>query len=227
MSPLPFVSPVVDSNEYLSSDEENVPTRRRAPYAAAEYAPKDLNDDSNSVSNCDVRRPAATAAVLSGKKVDLEMEKLCHKTSSSASTSAGNSSSSGHSSNMSSNIRSSGGVKASLSVYNFIEELRMQELHMACDLLRPWCRYNKVVHEMLQVNQMYDAVEQIINKVIEMSRLVTTFKDLCEMEQMTLLKGAVTEMIILRSVLNYMPDKDSWVFNLLSVSNSLTNHLDV
>lgn len=94
----------------------------------------------------------------------------------------------------------------------------MQELQMACDLLRPWCRYGKVAHEMLQVNQMYEAVEQIINKVIEMSRLVTSFKDLCELEQMTLLKGAVTEMIILRSVLNYMPDKDSWVFNLLSVS---------
>ena len=114
-------------------------------------------------------------------------------------------------------IRSVPIVRPSLSVYNFIEELRMQELTFACDLLRPWCHYTKVVHEMEQITEMYEAVDLIIKKVIEMARMITTFKDLCEMEQMALLKSAVTEMIILRSVLNYMPDKDSWVFNLNSV----------
>ena len=240
---LPTRPSVLDSNEYLSSDEENLSARGGgggAPYA------KDLNEDSNSVSNCDLRRPilATPAALPSSSGKNVHMEKLMgdsgsNSTGSSAAnantsrnsssgtgehtTSSSSSSSSGSNCNISSSIRTGSGgasvVKPSLSVYNFIEELRMQELSSACDLLRPWTRYRKVVHEMSQVNQMYEAVEQIINKVIEMSRMVTTFKDLCEMEQMALLKGAVTEMIILRSVLNYMPDKDSWVFNLLSVSD--------
>lgn len=240
---LPTRPSVLDSNEYLSSDEENLSARGGgggAPYA------KDLNEDSNSVSNCDLRRPilATPAALPSSSGKNVHMEKLMgdsgsNSTGSSAAnantsrnsssgtgehtTFSSSSSSSGSNCNISSSIRTGSGgaivVKPSLSVYNFIEELRMQELSSACDLLRPWTRYRKVVHEMSQVNQMYEAVEQIINKVIEMSRMVTTFKDLCEMEQMALLKGAVTEMIILRSVLNYMPDKDSWVFNLLSVSD--------
>src|SRR5699024_4267584 len=79
-------------------------------------------------------------------------------------------------------------VRPSLSVYNFIEELRMQELTLACDTLRHWCRYGKVVREMVQITEMYEAVELIINKVIGMARMVTTFSDLCEMEQMALLK---------------------------------------
>jgi len=115
-------------------------------------------------------------------------------------------------------------VKASLSVYNFIEELRMQELTAACGLLHHWCEYRNVSHEMLEVGEILTAVEAIIKKVIEMARMVTTFKELCEMEQIALLKGAVTEVIILRSVLNYVPEKDSWVFNLDEVSARYTAH---
>lgn len=116
------------------------------------------------------------------------------------------------------NSRNSPSAKASLNVYNFIEELRMQELTIACDTLRPWGQYQKVVGEMAQLTEMYEAAEKVITKVIEMAQMVTTFQDLCKNEQQTLLKGAVTEMVILRAVLNYIPEENTWVFNLRNVS---------
>ena len=105
-------------------------------------------------------------------------------------------------------------VRPSLSLYNFIEELRVQELTIACDMLSHWCQYRKIVTELKKIEEMFEAVEIIVKKVIQMARMVTTFKELCEMEQIALLKGSVTEMIILRSVLNFVPEEDSWLFNL-------------
>lgn len=43
-----------------------------------------------------------------------------------------------------------------------------------------------------------------------MAKRITAFKSLCQEDQIALLKGGCTEMMILRSLCAYDPDKDSW-----------------
>lgn len=43
-----------------------------------------------------------------------------------------------------------------------------------------------------------------------MSKKMNAFKNMCQEDQLALLKGGCTEMMILRSALNYDPDKDMW-----------------
>ncbi|KAG7162620.1 Nuclear hormone receptor HR96-like 2, partial [Homarus americanus] len=52
--------------------------------------------------------------------------------------------------------------------------------------------------------------EIAIRRLIKMSKRVSAFKSLCQEDQIALLKGGCTELMILRSVCAYDPDKDSW-----------------
>lgn len=52
--------------------------------------------------------------------------------------------------------------------------------------------------------------EIAIRRLIKMSKRISAFKSLCQEDQIALLKGGCTEMMILRSVCAYDPDKDSW-----------------
>lgn len=49
-----------------------------------------------------------------------------------------------------------------------------------------------------------------IRRLIKMSKKINAFKNMCQEDQLALLKGGCTEMMILRSALNYDPDKDMW-----------------
>ncbi|XP_071573190.1 nuclear hormone receptor HR96 [Temnothorax nylanderi] len=49
-----------------------------------------------------------------------------------------------------------------------------------------------------------------IRRLIKMSKKINAFKNMCEEDQLALLKGGCTEMMILRSAINYDPDKDMW-----------------
>ncbi|XP_043269037.1 nuclear hormone receptor HR96 [Venturia canescens] len=49
-----------------------------------------------------------------------------------------------------------------------------------------------------------------IRRLIKMSKKINAFKNMCQEDQLALLKGGCTEMMILRSALNYDPDKDIW-----------------
>ncbi|XP_035739967.1 nuclear hormone receptor HR96-like [Vespa mandarinia] len=49
-----------------------------------------------------------------------------------------------------------------------------------------------------------------IRRLIKMSKKMNAFKNMCQEDQLALLKGGCTEMMILRSALNYDPDKDMW-----------------
>ena len=52
--------------------------------------------------------------------------------------------------------------------------------------------------------------EIAIRRLIKMSKRISAFKNLCQDDQIALLKGGCTEMMILRSVSAYDPVKDSW-----------------
>lgn len=43
-----------------------------------------------------------------------------------------------------------------------------------------------------------------------MSKKISGFKNMCQEDQIALLKGGSTEMMILRSAVTYDPDRDSW-----------------
>ena len=43
-----------------------------------------------------------------------------------------------------------------------------------------------------------------------MSKKINAFKNMCQEDQLALLKGGCTEMMILRSAINYDPDKHVW-----------------
>ncbi|XP_014206822.1 uncharacterized protein LOC106638252 [Copidosoma floridanum] len=49
-----------------------------------------------------------------------------------------------------------------------------------------------------------------IRRLIKMSKKISAFKNMCQEDQLALLKGGCTEMMILRSAINYDPDKDAW-----------------
>ncbi|XP_066586743.1 nuclear hormone receptor HR96 [Prorops nasuta] len=49
-----------------------------------------------------------------------------------------------------------------------------------------------------------------IRRLIKMAKKINAFKNMCQDDQLALLKGGCTEMLILRSALNYDPDKDMW-----------------
>lgn len=43
-----------------------------------------------------------------------------------------------------------------------------------------------------------------------MSKRIECFKNLCQEDQIALLKGGCTELMILRGVMSYDPEKESW-----------------
>uniref|UniRef100_T1J1D7 Nuclear hormone receptor HR96 n=1 Tax=Strigamia maritima TaxID=126957 RepID=T1J1D7_STRMM len=49
-----------------------------------------------------------------------------------------------------------------------------------------------------------------IRRLIKMSKKITGFKNLCQEDQIALLKGGCTELMILRSVMTYDPEKGCW-----------------
>lgn len=49
-----------------------------------------------------------------------------------------------------------------------------------------------------------------IRRLIKMSKKINAFKNMCQEDQVALLKGGCTEMMILRSAMTYDSDRGSW-----------------
>ena len=66
-----------------------------------------------------------------------------------------------------------------------------------------------------------------IKRIIRMAKKITPFINMCQEDQIALLKGGCTELMILRSVINYDPDKNSWrvIFKILSLKLSKNSYL--
>ena len=60
-----------------------------------------------------------------------------------------------------------------------------------------------------------------IKRIIRMTKKINSFTTMCQADQIALLKGGCTELMILRSVFNYDPDKNSW-----RVSTTMYNFQD-
>lgn len=50
----------------------------------------------------------------------------------------------------------------------------------------------------------------VIRRLIKMAKKINAFKNMCQEDQVALLKGGCTEIMILRSAMNYDPTKQTW-----------------
>ena len=66
---------------------------------------------------------------------------------------------------------------------------------------------NAEPHNLISVINLTDLA---IKRIIRMAKKITPFTTMCQADQIALLKGGCTELMILRSVFNYDPDKNSW-----------------
>ena len=67
-------------------------------------------------------------------------------------------------------------------------------------------------HNLISVINLTDLA---IKRIIRMAKKITPFTTMCQADQIALLKGGCTELMILRSVINYDPDKNSWRVSIL------------
>jgi len=58
--------------------------------------------------------------------------------------------------------------------------------------------------------QLINLTAVAIKRLIKMAKKITAFRDMCQEDQVALLKGGCTEMMIMRSVMIYDDDRDSW-----------------
>jgi len=94
------------------------------------------------------------------------------------------------------------------------EKARLDELFMASRALvepveheRDQYSMSSEPHNLISVINLTDLA---IKRIIRMAKKITPFTTMCQADQIALLKGGCTELMILRSVINYDPDKNSW-----------------
>lgn len=61
-----------------------------------------------------------------------------------------------------------------------------------------------------------------IRRLIKMAKKINAFKNMCQEDQVALLKGGCTEMMLLRSVMTYDPQRNSWKLPLRKTEGTLT-----
>ncbi|KFM75069.1 Nuclear hormone receptor HR96, partial [Stegodyphus mimosarum] len=90
---------------------------------------------------------------------------------------------------------------------NNLEKLKLQELVIANEVLKMPLPCGMSDPSLLDVINMTD---HAIRRLIKMSKKINAFKNLCQDDQIALLKGGCTELMILRSVMSYDPEKECW-----------------
>ena len=73
-------------------------------------------------------------------------------------------------------------------------------------------------HNLISVINLTDLA---IKRIIRMAKKITPFTTMCQADQIALLKGGCTELMILRSVINYDPDKNSWRVSTILLLDSI------
>ena len=84
-------------------------------------------------------------------------------------------------------------------------------------------QYSNVEHilEPKSLISVMSLTDLAIKRIIRMTKKINSFTTMCQADQIALLKGGCTELMILRSVFNYDPDKNSW-----RVSTTMYNFQD-
>lgn len=94
---------------------------------------------------------------------------------------------------------------------NYSEWRKLQELLRANNILKEPLPSNAISNptQLLDVIKMTDFA---IRRLISMSKKISSFKNLCQEDQIALLKGGCTEMMVLRSVMSFNEEKETLLF---------------
>ncbi|XP_002013932.2 nuclear hormone receptor HR96 [Drosophila persimilis] len=93
---------------------------------------------------------------------------------------------------------------ASEALYDPVDE-DLSALMMGDDRIKPDdTRHNPKLLQLINLTAV------AIKRLIKMAKKITAFRDMCQEDQVALLKGGCTEMMIMRSVMIYDDDRDSW-----------------
>ncbi|RWS30466.1 nuclear hormone receptor 48-like protein [Leptotrombidium deliense] len=101
--------------------------------------------------------------------------------------------------------------KTSSAQLNAIEKEKLEELIEANEILKLPLSTSLTPDSsngsFMDVIRMTD---QAIRRIIQMAKKISGFRNLCQEDQVALLKGGCTELMILRSVMSYNIEKDCW-----------------
>lgn len=103
---------------------------------------------------------------------------------------------------------------------NYVEYFRIEEVQFACKHLH-WSHNGSLLKEIKHSTEIYQVAERIVHSLITMAMMISSFSDLCENDQMSLLKYSINEMMIFRSVQCYYSNRDAWLFHLEGNDNLL------
>lgn len=96
---------------------------------------------------------------------------------------------------------------------NYVEYFRIEEVQFACKHLH-WSHNGSLLKEIKHSSEIYQVAERIVHSLITMAMMINSFSDLCENDQMSLLKYTINEMMIFRSVQCYFSNRDAWIFHM-------------
>ena len=92
------------------------------------------------------------------------------------------------------------------------ERARMHELFVASRaLVEPLDAEREPMDQPKNLISVINLTDLAIKRIIRMAKKITPFINMCQEDQVALLKGGCTEIMVLRSVINYNPDKNSWL----------------
>lgn len=107
-----------------------------------------------------------------------------------------------------------------------MELLHLEELLIAGDSLRlvlhstrPTTNIEPNVERCLEsLNEVFELATCLLEHLVAMTKQLSTFDELCDVDQLSLLKCSMPEMLVLLGVIAFDRQQDRWVFNNILVS---------
>lgn len=99
------------------------------------------------------------------------------------------------------------------------EKSRIQELYDASrSLNEPMEHDREELRDQSNISlfSVIKLTDLAIKRIIKMARNIRPFINMCQEDKIALLKGGCTELMILRSIINYNPEKNSWIVSVWS-----------
>lgn len=104
-----------------------------------------------------------------------------------------------------------GGIKGGMDVWlqlSYVERVKLEQLLAAHAAMEPASRDDFFIdQDLLDVLKFTD---YFIRNIIKMAKKLPAFRDLCQEDQIALLKGACMEIVILRSAMSLNLDTECW-----------------
>ncbi|CAG2173965.1 unnamed protein product [Oppiella nova] len=108
--------------------------------------------------------------------------------------------------------------------FNDLERNKLTELLNAMAVMKD--QFTAITSEVTGILDALKMTDQTVRQLIKMSKRMVGFKSLCQHDQIALLKGGCTELIILRSVVSYNYEREYYTI-VMDSNNATLIKLDV